>query len=78
MRVTGVSHYSLFLPQLESETITGIYSKVITRSYETSGVIGRINGFNTGADYGMTYGEGSCQPLSLYFIDWRGKLVSVY
>ena len=42
--------------QLESETITGLYDKVISRSYETSGMIGRPSGFGTGADYNIAYG----------------------
>jgi YD repeat-containing protein len=42
--------------QLESETITGLYDHVITRTYEASGVTGRPTGFNTGADYSVTYG----------------------
>lgn len=39
-----------------TETITGLYSKVITRTYATTGVIGRPTGFNTGAVYSNTYG----------------------
>ena len=42
--------------QPSSETITGLFDKVISRSYETSGIIGRPAGFNTGADYAITYG----------------------
>ena len=42
--------------QQETETITGLYNKVITRTYETSNVPGRSTGFNTGADYSVTYG----------------------
>jgi RHS repeat-associated protein len=39
-----------------SESISGLYSKVLTRTYETTGVIGRSTGLNTGADYSLTYG----------------------
>ncbi|MDA8138944.1 MAG: RHS repeat-associated core domain-containing protein [Desulfobacteraceae bacterium] len=42
--------------QLESESITGLYSQVIARTYETTGVPGRATGLNLGADYGVTYG----------------------
>ncbi|MFX0199180.1 MAG: RHS repeat domain-containing protein [Candidatus Hodarchaeota archaeon] len=42
--------------QLESETITGLYNKVITRTYDTADVIGRTTGFNIGTDYSVTYG----------------------
>lgn len=42
--------------QLESETMTGLFDRVTTRSYETSGVMGRSIGFNTGSDYSITYG----------------------
>jgi len=36
--------------------VTGLYDKVITRAYATGGVIGRPSGFDTGADYSVTYG----------------------
>lgn len=42
--------------QLESETITGLYDQVITRTYEAGEVKGRPVGFNIGADYSVTYG----------------------
>jgi RHS repeat-associated protein len=42
--------------QQETETITGLYNKVITRTYETAGVTGRATGFNLGAGYSVTYG----------------------
>jgi RHS repeat-associated protein len=42
--------------QQETETITGIYNKVITRTYETAGVPGRAIGFNLGAGYSVAYG----------------------
>ncbi|HDZ62365.1 MAG TPA: RHS repeat-associated core domain-containing protein, partial [Nitrospirae bacterium] len=42
--------------QPESETTTGIYDRVLTRTYETSGVTGRPIGFTLGADYNVTYG----------------------
>ncbi|MBN1907301.1 MAG: RHS repeat-associated core domain-containing protein [Deltaproteobacteria bacterium] len=47
--------YNIQLQQ-ETETITGLYSKVITRTYETAGVTGRATGFNLGAGYTVTYG----------------------
>ncbi|MCP4491293.1 MAG: hypothetical protein GY820_28855, partial [Gammaproteobacteria bacterium] len=40
----------------ETETITGLYSKVVTRTYDTADVPGRPTGFNIGADYSITYG----------------------
>ncbi len=42
--------------QLESETITGIYDKVITRTYDSHVVIGRSTGITTGSDYSVSYG----------------------
>ena len=42
--------------QLESESITGLYSQLLTRTYETTGVPGRATGLNLGADYSVTYG----------------------
>ena len=42
--------------QLESESTTGLYNKVTTRTFETSGVTGRPSGFTLGADYSVTYG----------------------
>jgi RHS repeat-associated protein len=41
---------------LTSETIDGIYDKVITRSYETTGMIGRYAGMNIGTEYNIDYG----------------------
>ncbi|MGA1795436.1 MAG: RHS repeat domain-containing protein [bacterium] len=46
--------------QLQSETITGLYEKVITRTYDTGGVPGQSSGFTLGSDgisdYRLTYG----------------------
>ncbi|MGD9162620.1 MAG: hypothetical protein PVG39_29710 [Desulfobacteraceae bacterium] len=42
--------------QLETETISGLYNKVFTRTYDTVDVKGRNTGFNTGADYSVSYG----------------------
>jgi len=42
--------------QLEAEIISGLYDKVISRAYETSGVPGRPNGFSAGEDYSVTHG----------------------
>jgi len=42
--------------QLESETITGLYNKVITRTYDTGNVNGRHTGFSLDSDYNVTYG----------------------
>lgn len=42
--------------QVETETITGLYNKTITRTYETSGVVGRSTGFNLGPKYNVSYG----------------------
>ena len=42
--------------QPTTETISGLYNKTITRTYETTGVIGRSAGLNTGADYSVSYG----------------------
>ena len=39
-----------------TETISGLYSKTLTLTYATSGVIGRSTGLNTGADYSVVYG----------------------
>lgn len=39
-----------------TETITGLYSKTIGRSYETTGVIGRYTGVNIGTEYDVDYG----------------------
>ncbi|MCD4781042.1 MAG: hypothetical protein K8S27_10930, partial [Candidatus Omnitrophica bacterium] len=41
--------------QLETETISGMINKIITRAYGTIDVIGRPNGFNTGSDYIVSY-----------------------
>jgi len=45
--------------KLESESITGIYNKVIGRSYETSGVTGRYLGVSVGTEYSVGYGYDS-------------------
>ena len=50
--------------QLESETIIGLYNKVITPSYETNGVKGRPIGFTLGSDYNVTYGYGDAGRFS--------------
>ena len=44
--------------QLESETVSGLYDRVISRSYEQGGdeVPGRPSGFSVGADYAVDYG----------------------
>ncbi|MGA1824389.1 MAG: RHS repeat domain-containing protein, partial [bacterium] len=42
--------------QLASETISRVYDKVITRIYETEGVIGRASGFRMDNKYTVTYG----------------------
>jgi RHS repeat-associated protein len=52
---TRVFGYNSQLQQ-ETETITGLYNKVITRTYETAGIPGRATGFNLGAGYTVTYG----------------------
>ncbi len=44
--------------QLESETVTGLYDAVITRTYDTTGVAGRPSGFNLGAGYSVGYSYG--------------------
>jgi len=41
--------------QLETETISGLINKTITRTYEAAGVLGRSTGLNTGVDYGIGY-----------------------
>ncbi len=45
--------------QLESESITGLMNKTITRAYATDNVVGRPTGFNTGSDYSVIYGYDS-------------------
>jgi YD repeat-containing protein len=42
--------------QPDTETTTGIYDAVLTRTYATTGVVGRATGFNLGAGYSVTYG----------------------
>ena len=42
--------------QLDSENITGLYNKVITRDYEVTGMIGRSTGFHIGTEYDVDYG----------------------
>ncbi|MBN1187106.1 MAG: RHS repeat-associated core domain-containing protein [Bacteroidales bacterium] len=42
--------------QLETETITGLYNKVITRTYDTSNIKGRDTGFYIGSGYSVSYG----------------------
>lgn len=42
--------------QLEKEIIMGLTNKVMTRSYESSGVVGRAIGFNAGDNYSNSYG----------------------
>jgi RHS repeat-associated protein len=41
--------------QPETETITGLYNRTITRAYDAGGVIGRPTGFNIGSDYAINY-----------------------
>ncbi len=48
--------------QLSSEAITGLYSKTLTKNYETTGVIGRYTGVNISTEYSAaiaydTYGR---------------------
>ena len=45
--------------QPDSESITGLISRTLTRSYETTGVIGRNTGFSTDSSYAVTYGYDS-------------------
>ncbi|WP_339132894.1 MAG: RHS repeat-associated core domain-containing protein [Candidatus Electrothrix sp. GW3-4] len=42
--------------QPETETLTGLISRTITRSYDTTTVPGRNTGFNTDSSYAVTYG----------------------
>ncbi len=42
--------------QLTSESINGIYTKVIERSYSTTGYKGRYVGMNIGSEYDVDYG----------------------
>jgi len=42
--------------QLDSETISGLHNRVITHTYETSGVIGRDTGFTIESEYSAVYG----------------------
>jgi len=42
--------------QLNTETLTGLISRTFTRSYESTGVIGRNTGFSTNSNYAVTYG----------------------
>gem|GEM_PF-1287442 len=42
--------------QLETETITGLYNTTITRTYETTGPVGRNKGFTVGSGCTATYG----------------------
>ena len=54
--LSPISAQSFFLVT-DTETITGIYDRVITRSYEsTAGVPGRASGFVTGSGNSVTYG----------------------
>ena len=41
--------------QLESESITGLFSKTLTRNYEATGVVGRPTGFITDSGYTASY-----------------------
>ena len=47
--------------QLTSETISGIYNKVISRSYDA---LGRSSGMNIGTEYGVGYGYDNLGRLS--------------
>ena len=47
-----------------------MYNKVITRTYETSGVSGRTTGFNIGAEYSVVYGYES-DTGRFNSIDWN-------
>ena len=42
--------------QPETETLTGLYDAVLTRTYDSAGLIGRSSGFTLGAGYSVTYG----------------------
>ncbi|MCP4105426.1 MAG: hypothetical protein GY749_07805 [Desulfobacteraceae bacterium] len=53
---TRIFSYNDSRLMLETETITGIYDRVITRTYDTEYVPGRSTGFNIGTDYSVTYG----------------------
>lgn len=53
-RFQSVSFYSAL--QLESESVTGLYNKVITRDYEVTGMVGRSTGFHIGTEYDVDYG----------------------
>jgi len=59
-RFQSVSFYSTL--QLESESITGLYSKVIARDYEATDMVGRNAGFEISSEYNVaiaydTYGR---------------------
>ncbi len=47
-----------YTPELQpdTESITGLISRTLTRSYETTGVPGRNTGFSTDSSYAVTYG----------------------
>ncbi|WP_339132906.1 MAG: RHS repeat-associated core domain-containing protein [Candidatus Electrothrix sp. GW3-4] len=45
--------------QPDSESITGLINRTLTRSYETTGVPGRNTGFSTDSSYAVTYGYDS-------------------
>jgi len=53
-RFQSVSVYSTL--QLESESVTGLYNKVITRDYEVTGMVGRNIGLHIGTEYDVDYG----------------------
>ncbi len=57
--------------QLESETITGLYNRVITRRYEESGVRGRAVGFNVGAHYAVDYAYDNAGRLNT--VGWNAN-----
>jgi RHS repeat-associated protein len=50
--------------QPETESITGLISRTLTRTYDTGGVIGRNTGVTTDSGYAVTYGHGGTGRFS--------------
>ncbi|MCD4779628.1 MAG: hypothetical protein K8S27_03650, partial [Candidatus Omnitrophica bacterium] len=60
--------------QLETETITGLYNKTITREYDTTTVIGRYEGLNTGVEYQISYGYDTAGRLNAVSYNSNGTV----
>ncbi|WP_446010353.1 hypothetical protein [Candidatus Electrothrix sp.] len=59
--------------QPDSESITGLISRTLTRSYENTGVIGRNTGLSTDSSYAVTYGYDNTSRFNYNVFTFRKR-----